>query len=120
MSLERIEITPFAVIAGEILQQRRTGSLTIVQARLRKTLYWAQGELALITSAAADDSLAEFLIRRGVLSPDGAKQLATEDPSQAAATFHESGLFDMSKRQTLLREWLTFQFVPLFSLEEGT
>nr|MDP9360802.1 tetratricopeptide repeat protein [Acidobacteriota bacterium] len=42
------------------------------------------------------------------------------DPSQAAATFHESGLFDMSKRQTLLREWLTFQFVPLFSLEEGT
>jgi tetratricopeptide (TPR) repeat protein len=120
VSLERIEMTPFAVIAGEILQQRRSGSLTIVQARLRKTLYWSQGELVLITSVAADDSLAEFLIRRGVLSPDRAKQLATEDPSQAAATFHESGLFDMSKRQTLLREWLTFQFVPLFSLDEGT
>ena len=89
MSLERIEITPFAVIAGEILQQRRTGSLTILQARLRKTLYWSQGELSLITSAAGEDSLAEFLIRRGVLSPDQALQLATSDPSHAVATFHE-------------------------------
>jgi hypothetical protein len=120
VSLERIEITPFAVIAGEILQQRRTGSLTIVLARLRKTLYWSQGELTLITSADVEDSLAEFLIRRGVASPDQSAPLATKDPTLAVSTFHESGLFDMSKRQTLLREWLTFQFVPLFSLEEGT
>lgn len=120
MSLERIEITPFAVIAGEILQQRRTGSLTIAESRLRKTLYWSQGELALITSVSRDDSLAEFLIRRGVVTPDRGAQLIRNDPAEAAATFHESGLFDMSKRQTLLREWLTFQFVPLFSLEEGT
>lgn len=120
MSLERIEITPFAVIAGEILQQRRSGSLTIVQARLRKTLYWAQGELALITSAAPEDSLADFLVRRGVVSPAQALQLATQNPSEAVSAFHESGLFDMSKRQTFLREWLTLQFAQLFSLEEGT
>jgi tetratricopeptide (TPR) repeat protein len=120
VSLERLEITPFAVIAGEILQQRRTGSLTIVLSRLRKTLYWSQGELTLITSADPSDALSEFLIRRGVLSPDRALLLATNDPILAVSTFHESGLFDMSKRQTLLREWLTFQFVPLFSLEEGT
>jgi DnaJ-class molecular chaperone with C-terminal Zn finger domain len=120
VSLERIEITPLAVIAGEILQQRRTGSLTIVGAGLRKTLYWAQGELALITSNAPEDSLADFLVRRGVLPSERALQLATGDPSRAVATFHESGLFDMSKRQTLLREWLTLQFVPLFAIEEGT
>jgi tetratricopeptide (TPR) repeat protein len=120
VSLERLEITPFAVIAGEILQQRRTGSLTIVLSRLRKTLYWSQGELTLITSADPADSLFEFVIRRGVLSPDRALSLATNDPILAVSTFHESGVFDMSKRQTLLREWLTFQFVPLFSLEEGT
>jgi hypothetical protein len=120
VSLERLEITPFAVIVGEILQQRRTGSLTIVLARLRKTLYWSQGELTLITSADDADSLAEFLIRRGVLSPGRVLSLATNDPTLAVSAFHESGLFDMSKRQTLLREWLTFQFVPLFSLEEGT
>jgi tetratricopeptide (TPR) repeat protein len=120
VSLERIEITPVAVIAGEILQQRRSGSLTIVQARLRKTLFWAQGELALITSAAPEDSLADFLVRRGVVAPAQALQLTTQDPSRAVSVFHESGLFDMSKRQTFLREWLTLQFVQLFSLEEGT
>ena len=52
MSLERIEITPFAVMVGDVLQQRRTGHLTIVRAPLRKVLYWSQGELVLITSAA--------------------------------------------------------------------
>jgi curved DNA-binding protein CbpA len=120
VSLERIEITPFAVIAGEILQQRRTGSLTIVHAPLRRNLYWAQGELALITSTSPEDSLADFLVRRGVMTADRALPLAAADPLEAAARFHESGLLDMSSRQTLLREWMTSLFVPLFSLDEGT
>ena len=120
MSLERIEITPFAVIAGEILQQRRTGSLTIVHAPLRRNLYFAQGELALVTSTTPEDSLADFLVRRGVITADRALPLATADPLEAAAKFHESGLLDMSTRQTLLREWMTSLFIPLFSLDEGT
>lgn len=120
MSLERIEITPFAVIAGEILQQRRTGSLTIIDAPMRKTLYWSQGELALITSANPAESLTEFLVRRGVILPDRALTFAAIDAIDAAAKFHESGLLDMSARQTLLREWMTGQFIPLFSLDEGT
>jgi len=120
VNLERIEVTPFAAIVGEILQGRRTGSLTIVHAPLRKTLYWSQGELALITSAAPEDSLADFLTRRGILPGDRALTLASVDPTEAAATFHELGIVDMSTRQTLLREWMTQQFVPLFSLDEGT
>ena len=66
MSLERIEITPFAVIAGEILQHRRTGYLTILKPPLRKVLYWSQGELVMAVSADPDDSLGDFLVRRGV------------------------------------------------------
>jgi tetratricopeptide (TPR) repeat protein len=120
VSLERIEIAPFAVIAGEILQQRRSGSLTIVQAPLRRNLYWSHGELALITSTAPEDSLADFLVRRGVIPTDRALPLAAADPLEAAARFHESGLLDMSARQTLLREWMTSLFIPLFSLDEGT
>jgi tetratricopeptide (TPR) repeat protein len=120
VNLERIEVTPFAAIVGDIVQGRRTGSLTIAHAPLRKTLYWSQGELALITSAAPEDSLAEFVVRRGVIPGDRALALATSDPTEAAAAFHESGLVDMSTRQTLLREWMTQQFVPLFSLDEGT
>ncbi len=120
MSLERIEITPFAVIVGDILQQRRTGNLTVIRPPLRKVLYWSQGELVLISSAAPEDSLGDFLVRRGILAADRVAQILTDDPTDAVAKFHESGLLELSWRQTLLREWLTAQFVPLFSLDEGT
>lgn len=120
MSLERIEITPFAVIVGDILQERRTGHLTIIQAPIRKVLYWSQGELVLILSMAAEDSLSDFLARRGALAADKALQLAGGDSTSVVARFHEAGGLDLSSRQTLLREWISAQFIPLFSLDEGT
>jgi tetratricopeptide (TPR) repeat protein len=119
VSLERIEITPFAVIAGDILRNRRTGYLTIIRASTRKVLYWSQGELVLITSATFEDSLGEFLMRRGAITADRALEITTDDPTNVVARFHETGLLDLSTRQTLLRDWLTSLFVPLFSLDEG-
>ena len=120
MSLERIEITPFTVIAGEILQNRKTGYLTIVKTPLRKVLYWSQGELVMAASAAPEDSLGNFLVRGGAIPADRALQLFGEDPNDAVARLHEAGLLDMSSRQSLLREWLTSMVLPLFSLDEGT
>jgi tetratricopeptide (TPR) repeat protein len=120
VSLERIEITPFAVIAGEILQNRKTGYLTLLKPPVRKVLYWSQGELVMAASAASGDSLADFLVRRGVLPADRAHQLFGDDTTDIVARVHESGLLDLSARQTLLREWLASQFLPLFSLDEGT
>lgn len=120
MSLERIEITPFAVIAGEILQNRKTGYLTILKAPLRKILYWSQGELVMAVSSDPEDSLSSFLVRRGIVPADRAAQLFGDDPNDVVAHVHESGLLDLSARQTLLREWLALQFVPLFALDEGT
>ena len=120
MSLERIEITPFAVIVGDILHERRTGNLTVIRPPLRKVLYWSQGELVLVTSAAPEDSLGDFLVRRGVVQADKVTGILTDDTTEAVAKFHESGLLELSWRQTLLREWITAQFVPLFSLDEGT
>lgn len=120
MSLERIEITPFAVIAGEILQNRRSGNLTLARGTLRDVLYWSQGELVLILSASPHDSLADFLVRRGVLTSDRAFQLVADDPSDVVLKFHETGVLDLSTRQTLLREWMTSLFIPLLSLDEGT
>lgn len=120
MSLERIEITPFAVIVGDILQHRRTGYLTIVRPPIRKTLYFSQGELVLITSATPEESLGEFLVRRGIVSADRAFQMLADDPTQAVARFHEAGLLELSWRQTLLREWVATLFIPLFALDEGT
>jgi tetratricopeptide (TPR) repeat protein len=120
LSLERIEITPFAVIVGDIHQERRTGYLTIIQTPIRKVLYWSQGELVLIVSPAPEDSLGDFLVRRGALAADRALQLPSGDPTAMVTRFHESGGLDLSARQTLLREWVSVQFIPLFSLDEGT
>jgi hypothetical protein len=120
VSLERIEITPFAVIAGEILQNRRSGNLTLALGPLRYVLYWSQGELVLILSASPNDSLADFLVRRGVLTSDRAFQLVADDPSEVVLKFHETSALDLQTRQTLLRERMTSLFIPLFSLDEGT
>jgi tetratricopeptide (TPR) repeat protein len=120
VSLERIEITPFAVIAGDVLQQRRSGSLTVVKPPLKRVLYWAQGELVLTASPDPEDTLAHFLVQRGVLSAERARDLFGSDPNEAVAKMHESSLLDLSTRQTLMREWLASQFTPLFSLDEGT
>jgi tetratricopeptide (TPR) repeat protein len=120
MSLDRLEITPFASIAAEILQHRRTGVLTIVRPPLRKELYWSQGELVMSASAAPEDSLPDFLVRRGIITAQQAMTIASGAPTVAVAAFHEAGVRDLSSRQTLLREWLASQFVPMFSLDEGT
>lgn len=120
MSLERIEITPFAVIAGDILQNRRTGELTIIRNQTRKVLYWSQGELVLVASSNPDDSLAQFLVKRGAIPMDKAIQIGSAEPTEAVAKFHELGGLDLSVRQSLLRDWISAQFLPLFSLDEGT
>jgi tetratricopeptide (TPR) repeat protein len=120
VSLERIEITPFVVVAGEILQNRRTGYLSILQGTLRKVLYFSQGELIMSVSAAPEDSLPQYLVRRGVLTSDDAARLFDGDPNDAVGHLHEAGIMDLSTRQTLLRDWLAAQVLPLFSLDEGT
>ena len=120
MSLERIEITPFAVIAGEILQNRRSGSLTIIRSSQRDVLFWSQGELVLGIPHSTDQTLAQFLLRRGAVTRERAADISGDDPINAVARFHETGTLDLSARQTLLREWLATLFVPLFSLDEGT
>lgn len=108
-------------MAGEILRDRQTGSLTIIRAGARRVLYWSQGELVLITSSEPQESLGDFLVRRGVLTTDRAAQITlAADPSDAVEHFHEGSGLDLSARQALLREWMTTLFMPLFSYDEGT
>jgi len=120
VSLERIEITPFAVIAGDILQNRRSGALTVIRSSQRNVLFWSQGELVLIIPPAQEDTLSQFLLRRGAVTRERAADISGDDPINAVARFHETGTLDLSARQTLLREWLTALFIPFFSLDEGT
>lgn len=120
MSLERIEVTPFAIVAGEILQHRRTGLLTVLAPTVRKSLYWVQGDLVMSVSPEPADSLAALLVKKGAIDLERQREVFGEEPHDAVARLHEAGLYDLSSRQNLLREWLLEQIVPLFSLEEGT
>lgn len=94
--------------------------LTIVTASLRRVLYWSQGELVMSASPEPADSLGDFMVRRGALTGERAVEIFGDDPFDAVSRLHEAGLLDLSSRQTMMREWLTAQFVPLFSLDEGT
>lgn len=120
MDLERIEVTPFPVIFGGIVSQRRTGLLTIAKGGSRKVLYWSQGELILAVSTEPQDSLGDFLVRRGLATSEQALELHSEDPTETIAKFHRSPVSEKAPTQALLREWTTAMVVPLFSLEEGT
>jgi hypothetical protein len=120
MSLERLEITPFPVIVGELVQNRRTGILTVVKASVRKVMYWSQGELIMMTSSEPEDSLAAFLVDKGTVNAVRAFEIVPDDPIDTAARFHEASNLDLSSRQALLREWIAAQFRPIFSHDEGT
>jgi tetratricopeptide (TPR) repeat protein len=120
MTLERLEISPFPIIAGEIMQNRRTGSLTVVNGSAQHVLYWAQGELVMAATSSAGDTLPSFLAIRGAVPAERATDWLTRDPRQIVADVHESGLLSLSSRQTLLREWLSARFVEIFTLDEGT
>jgi hypothetical protein len=84
VSLERIEVTPFALIAGDILQHRRSGSLTVVKPPQTRVLYWSQGELVMAASAAPEDSLGHFLVQRGVLTAERALHLFGDPDARVA------------------------------------
>lgn len=120
MSLERLEITPYATLIAEIIVSRQSGIQTVARGDLRRTLYWANGDLVLATSDSPDDSLAAFLVRKGVIDAAAAAVIASGGPDEEAARFQEIPLADGSRTQPLLREWLTSLVLPLFSTDEGT
>ncbi len=120
MSLERLERTPFASIIGEVIAEKKTGTLTVLDRSARRTLFFSLGELVMFETSAPAESLADFLLRRGVIQEDHARQLAAAPAPDLVRLFHELELAAPASRQSLLREWVGGIFPPLFSLEEGT
>lgn len=120
MSLERLEIAPFSTILGEIISDKKTGYLTVVHHGSRQILYWSLGELIMVTSDAPEDSLADLLVRRELVSAEDGRTLAERDPIELVLHFHEMELATPASRQSLLREWVASVVTPLFSLDAGT
>ena len=120
MSLQRLEVTPFTGIIREIIQNRSSGQLVIVRGQLRRTLYWAHGEVAMVAPSSAAESFWAYLVHQGHLSAEDAAQHSDVPALEVVPHFHSLGQFDSTKRNSLLREWLSALFLPLFSLEDGT
>lgn len=120
MSLERIEVTPFANILGEIITGRQSGILTVVGPSVRKLFHFAEGELALIISNSIQESLGAYLFQRGLIGGDQALQLTPADWTDSVPLFHEGDIIHLDRKDALLREWMLSLALPLFSWTEGT
>ncbi len=120
MSLERLERTPFAVLIAEILSDRMTGALTIVQQPVRRVVYFSQGDVALVVSSVPDESLPEYLLRMSLITPEQASSLTMDEPTDVVRKFYELKLGEGTGKQTLVRDWIASLFIPMFSLEEGS
>lgn len=120
MSLERIEITPFAALIGEMIVGKQSGTQIVARGAARTVLYWANGELVFATTHDVEDSLVSFLVRKNVIDGATAAQIAAGGAEEEASRFQEVPIDDPSRRQPLMREWLMTLVLPLFSLEEGT
>ncbi len=120
MSLERLERTPFASIIGEVIAEKKTGTLTVLDRSARRSLFFSLGEIVMFDTSSPEESLADFLLRRGVIQQEQAHQLAAAAAPDLVRLFHELELAAPASRQSLLREWVGGLVPPLFSLDQGT
>lgn len=120
MSLERLELTPFPTLLGEMITERKTGFLTVHAGGARRNIYASLGEIVMVTSDALEDSLADYLVRKGLVEPEAGRQLAEKNPVDLVLHFHDMELSTPASRQSLLREWVASIIVPLFTFDQGT
>lgn len=120
MSLQRLEVTPFPVVLGDVITSRMTGTLVIAHQGQRTAIDWVNGELALIRPAEPGRSLGAWLFHKGFVDEATGRSLAAIDPADIVSRFHQLGAFDAAQRNAHLREWTRVLLTPLFSLGEGT
>ena len=120
MTLERLEITPFPNIIRDVLLEKRSGVLTVVAGGTRRLIHWAYGDLVLIESSHPDETLRSFLLKKGMISEQQAKELGEVGSRNVALHFTEVEMVPSSDRHSALREWITTVFSGLFSLDSGT
>lgn len=120
MSLERLERIPFATIIGEVIAEKKTGTLTVLDRSARRTLFFSLGEMVMLDTTAPSDFLGEWLLRRGLIGYEQARQLADAAPQDLVRVFHELELSAPISRQSLLRDWVASIVPQIFSLDEGT
>ena len=121
MNLNRIEVTPFPLLIGEIITEQKSGVLTVIREPVRKVLYWVSGELVLVTSNSIHESLGAFLFKRNLVNREEALHLTPRDWTDTVPLFLEGELVqEIAQKEVLLRDWLLALCAPLFSFTDGT
>lgn len=120
MTLERLEIKTFPNIIRDILQDRRSGMLTVVAGNARRLIHWAYGDLVLVESDRPEEMLENFLHKKGVISEKDVKELEQIGSRNVVLHFTEVEMVPSAGRHSLLREWISFVVGKLFSLDAGT
>jgi TolA-binding protein len=120
LSLERLEIKPFPNIIREILQERRSGLLTLAVSGSRRIIHWAYGDVVLVESDRPEEMLHNYLLRQSAISEESARELEQIGLRNAALHFTESEMVSPASRHSLLRQWMGAVITPLFSLDAGT
>ncbi|MEO8217762.1 MAG: tetratricopeptide repeat protein [Acidobacteriota bacterium] len=121
MNLNRLEVTPFPLLIGEIITEQKSGVLTVFREPVRKVLYWVTGELVLVTSNSIHESLGAFLFKRNLVGREEALQLTPQDWTDTVPLFLEGELAqEIAQKEALLRDWLLAVCSPLFSFTDGT
>jgi TolA-binding protein len=120
LSLERLEINPFPNIIREILQDRRSGILTLVASGSRRIIHWAYGDVVLVESDRPEEMLHNYLLKQSSISRGAASELEQAGSRNAALHFAETEMVPPAARHSLLRQWMSSVLAPLFSLDAGT
>jgi hypothetical protein len=120
LTLVRLEISPFSNVVAEIIQERSSGSLTVLRHTRRWEIFWAVGDLAMIVANDPAQSFWQFLIARNAATPDQLSKVIETPPLEIVPAFQSLGLYDSTRRQSLLRDWLRALITPMFGFDEGT
>lgn len=120
MELHRLEIDPLTGIIGDIIRERSSGIMSVLAGHVTRRIHWAYGEIALVESDRATETLPHFLMSRGLIDEPQVAELEQFDVRNVAMQFTESDSITASDKLHVLRDWVSSSVLRLFAVEQGT
>lgn len=112
-----------ATVLWALHDQRFTGKLRLVRARVEKQIWLHDGEAVFARSTATSDRLVDGLLRRGVLTRpqyETARRLAAKEPRRAGQLLVDAGFLKARELDVLLRDHLARVIDSTFVWTDGT
>jgi hypothetical protein len=112
-----------ATVLWALHDQRFTGKLRLVRARVEKQIWLHDGEAVFARSTATSDRLVDGLLRRGVLTRpqyETARRLAAKEPRRAGQLLVDAGFLKARELDVLLRDHLARVIDSTFEWTDGT